>query len=350
MHPNLSAPQPRPPSQLWRRGAPNRYRPLAEAHQISRSPAQYRSCSCRATFRADMIRQRSAPSLSHAPWYFNRRDLRYSAPREPRRMPTYARQMFDLYLSKWRLIPDGEPIVTHAARLLPVLRHGEPAMLKLSLEEDERFGGAVMEWWSGHGAARVLAREEHALLLERATGSASLSDMARTGQDDEACRILCGTAARLHAPRARPLPDLTPLAQWFRELEPAARTHGGVLLHCAETAKALLRDQREIVVLHGDLHHDNVLDFGERGWLAIDPKHIIGERGFDFANIFTNPDLADPDTARSNGAGSLCKASGYCRGSREAGSASAAFSGSLPGPVCPRRGSWETVTRWRRST
>jgi streptomycin 6-kinase len=209
-------------------------------------------------------------------------------------MPLYARQMFDSYLSKWRLVPDGEPIVTHAARLLPVLRCGESAMLKLSFEEDERLGGAVMEWWSGHGAARVLAREEHALLLERATGSASLADMARTGRDDEACRILCQTAARLHVPRTRSLPDLTPLAQWFRELAPAARTHGGILLRCAETAEALLRDQREIVVLHGDLHHDNVLDFGERGWLAIDPKHIIGERGFDFANIFTNPDLADP--------------------------------------------------------
>jgi streptomycin 6-kinase len=202
--------------------------------------------------------------------------------------------MFDSYISKWRLVPDGEPIVTRAARLLPVLRHGEPAMLKLSFEEDERLGGAIMEWWSGDGAARVLAREEHALLLERATGQASLSDMARTGQDDEACRILCLTAARLHAPRARPLPDLTPLAQWFRELAPAARTHGGILSRCAETAEALLRDQREIVVLHGDLHHDNVLDFGERGWLAIDPKHIVGDRGFDFANIFTNPDLADP--------------------------------------------------------
>ena len=47
-------------------------------------------------------------------------------------------------------------------------------------------------------------------------------------------------------------------------------------------------------MLHGDLHHDNVLDFGERGWLAIDPKRLLGERGFDFANIFTNPDLADP--------------------------------------------------------
>jgi streptomycin 6-kinase len=37
-----------------------------------------------------------------------------------------------------------------------------------------------------------------------------------------------------------------------------------------------------------------VLDFGACGWLAIDPKRLAGERGFDFANIFTNPDLADP--------------------------------------------------------
>ena len=48
------------------------------------------------------------------------------------------------------------------------------------------------------------------------------------------------------------------------------------------------------VVLHGDLHHDNILDFGARGWLAIDPQGLWGERGFDFANIFTNPDLSDP--------------------------------------------------------
>ena len=47
-------------------------------------------------------------------------------------------------------------------------------------------------------------------------------------------------------------------------------------------------------VLHGDIHHDNILDFGKRGWLAIDPKRLQGERGFDYANLFCNPDLADP--------------------------------------------------------
>ncbi len=47
-------------------------------------------------------------------------------------------------------------------------------------------------------------------------------------------------------------------------------------------------------MLHGDIHHDNILDFGSRGWLAIDPNRLIGERGFDYANLFCNPDLSDP--------------------------------------------------------
>jgi streptomycin 6-kinase len=167
-------------------------------------------------------------------------------------------------------------------------------MLKLAKSEDERAGAAVLEWWDGDGASRVLARHENALLMERAEGPASLSDMARDGHDDEASRILCEVAARLHRRRDRPPPTLVPLQRWFRELAPAAATHGGLLRRCSETAEALLADPREITVLHGDLHHDNVLDFGPRGWLAIDPKHIVGERGFDFANIFTNPDLSDP--------------------------------------------------------
>src|SRR5690606_18347646 len=105
--------------------------------------------------------------------------------------------------------------------------------------------------------------------------------------------ILCAVAARLHAPRSKPLPKLIPLKQWFRELDEAAATHGGILVRCAATARQLLADPRDLCVLHGDLHHGNVLDFGARGWLAIDPKGLWGERGFDFANIFLNPDLAD---------------------------------------------------------
>jgi streptomycin 6-kinase len=202
--------------------------------------------------------------------------------------------MLDSYISRWNLIPDGEPIVTRAARLLPVLADGTRAMLKVATEPEERQGGALMVWWDGDGAARVLAHAGDALLLERAEGRLSLAEMAHRGCDDQACRILCAAAARLHAPRAKPVPELIPLAQRFEELEPAAAAHGGILVRCAQTARVLLGDPREVCVLHGDMHHGNVLDFGARGWLAIDPKGLAGERGFDFANIFTNPDVEDP--------------------------------------------------------
>lgn len=196
------------------------------------------------------------------------------------------------WLSRWRLDPDGPAFTTHHAHLMPVRQAGRPAMLKLTAQPDEIRGAAVMEWWAGHGAAPVLARKGGALLLARAEGGRSLSDMARGDQDDRACQIICKTARALHLARPGP-PDLVPLTVWFRALEQAAG-QGDLLATAWKTASALLATPQDPVVLHGDLHHDNILDFGQDGWLAIDPQGLWGERGFDFANIFTNPDLSDP--------------------------------------------------------
>ena len=41
--------------------------------------------------------------------------------------------------------------------------------------------------------------------------------------------------------------------------------------------------------LHGDLHHGNILSSDGRGWLAIDPKGLLGEPAYDLANVFLNP-------------------------------------------------------------
>jgi streptomycin 6-kinase len=203
--------------------------------------------------------------------------------------------MFTEYIVKWDLKQDGEPIRTHSSRLLPVRHHGVPAMLKVAQEPEEKFGARLMVWWDGEGAARVLAHDADALLLERAQSSHALADMARTGNsdaDDRAIDILCATAARLHRPRNKPLPDLIGLPRWFESLWPAAQNHGSWLQDSAAVARALLAAPQNPVVLHGDIHHGNVLDFGPRGWLAIDPKGLYGERGFDYANIFCNPDEA----------------------------------------------------------
>jgi streptomycin 6-kinase len=85
-----------------------------------------------------------------------------------------------------------------------------------------------------------------------------------------------------------------PLTTWFAPLAPTAQAHGGILVQAATAAARLLTSQRESVPLHGDLHHENVLDFGGRGWLAIDPKRVIGERTFEYTILFFDPDLGLP--------------------------------------------------------
>ncbi|MDQ2654876.1 MAG: fructosamine kinase family protein [Chloroflexota bacterium] len=196
------------------------------------------------------------------------------------------------WLARWQLIPDGAPFSTHTSVLLPVLIGDQPAMLKVATAEEEERGAAVLAWWAGEGAARVLALEGEALLMERATGPGSLVRMAASGDDDAATRILCATAARLHQPRPDPPASAAPLETRFAALARAAAGEGGTLARAQAAATHLLGTPREPTVLHGDLHHGNVLDFGARGWLAIDPKGVYGERGYEFANIFCNPDTA----------------------------------------------------------
>ncbi|MBS0410403.1 MAG: hypothetical protein JSR86_10855 [Proteobacteria bacterium] len=198
--------------------------------------------------------------------------------------------MFAPWMARWGLAADGDPIVTPSSRLLPVRRAGEAAMLKAAMHPEEIAGHALMGWWGGQGAACLLAAEGDAVLLERLTGTRSLEAMARDGRDLEAMDILCDAAAALHAPRPAPPPStLVPLARWFRALAPSAERRGGVLAKADAVSRTLLADQREVRPLHGDIHHGNVLDGGPRGWLAIDPKGLMGDRGYDYANMICNP-------------------------------------------------------------
>ncbi|MBA3536163.1 MAG: hypothetical protein H0T84_06080 [Tatlockia sp.] len=196
--------------------------------------------------------------------------------------------MFDAYLSRWQLQRDGEVISTHSSQLLPVRYQNISAMLKIATSDEERWGASLMVWWNGDGAAPVLLHEGDALLMERALGTVSLIEMAESGHDDQASRIICSVVKKLHAHKDNP-PKLLPLTLWFKSLETAASQLGGFFSQALALANELLSEPQDLVVLHGDIHHGNILDFGSRGWLAIDPKHLIGERSFDYANLFSNP-------------------------------------------------------------
>jgi streptomycin 6-kinase len=191
----------------------------------------------------------------------------------------------------WQLLDDGEVFKTHSSLLQPVIYRGIKAMLKIPIAAEESRGSHLMVCWDGNGAAKVLHHDGNALLMERAVGTRSLKQMVIDGDEDEANRIICGVVAKLHATKCEAVKELIPLPVWFHALKPAANRYGGILVECNTIANLLLNDPVETVVLHGDIHYENILDSGTRGWVAIDPKALLGERGFDFANIFCNPDF-----------------------------------------------------------
>jgi streptomycin 6-kinase len=197
---------------------------------------------------------------------------------------------FDRYLDCWGLEPDGVESETQTSWLLPVRSRGDAAILKrLKPGSDERNAAAFLRYLAGHGAVRLIAEDGDSLLMERAGGPRSLMTMARSGEDLAAAEALAETVAKLHAPRdALPPRGLIPLRAWFSSLF-SRQAERPLLGRCAAVARALLGSERDVVPLHGDLHHDNVLDGGKRGWLAIDPKGLIGERSYEIANLLGNP-------------------------------------------------------------
>jgi streptomycin 6-kinase len=198
--------------------------------------------------------------------------------------------ILEKFLRLWEVTPEGVEIETRSSWLLPVRYGGNPAMLKvLKPSSDEHQAAALLRYFDGHGAVRLYHAQDNALLLERTSGSRSLMAMAVNGGDRQAAEILAETVRKLHAPREGRIPDgLTPLRQWFSSLYERAAM-APILGRCSSVACDLIATEKDIVPLHGDLHHDNVLDGGARGWLAIDPKALIGERAYEIANLLGNP-------------------------------------------------------------
>ena len=192
--------------------------------------------------------------------------------------------------SRWNLADDGEIFKSHSSLLQPVLYDGKQAMVKIPFSAEERRGCLLMVWYNGNGAAQVWEHDETAILMERATGPLSLREMVLNGNEDEASRIICGVTAKLHTVSCAHSDMLVPLTEWFKPLKLAADIHGGILIKCTQVAEGLLSDPIDEVILHGDIHHENILHSAAGRWIAIDPKGLVGERVFDIANVFCNPD------------------------------------------------------------
>ena len=199
------------------------------------------------------------------------------------------------YARMWGLRPLGRLTPDRpTSQIHKVVFEGRPAVLKLLTPlgaEDERHGATALACWAGAGAARLYRSDAGAHLLEFIDGGDCVA-LVRAGRDAEASARLGAAMARLHAAYPGPAPGgLTPLDARFSELFTAAERPGAepILARGADMARALLDAPLNTTLLHGDLHHENLLCSSERGWLAIDPKGLIGETTYDGAMAVLNP-------------------------------------------------------------
>lgn len=199
------------------------------------------------------------------------------------------------YLAAWQL---GDPQLlaqTRTSRVYTVTCDASTAVLKLlaTHEREEQRGALALRHFDGRGAVRLLRADDGAQLLEYAAGDELVALVAR-GDDAHATRIIAQVLAQLHSPPADAAPaSLVPLDRWFHALfarAEADRQAGvpSIYVRGAAVAERLLATAREVCVLHGDIHHYNIRQ-SPRGWLAFDPKGLLGERTYDCANALCNP-------------------------------------------------------------
>ena len=221
------------------------------------------------------------------------------------RLPT----LVDGLARRWSLESLEAPFEPSYNYVISARRHGEPVVLKLGVRREElRSEVAALQLYDGDGVVHVLEADlDHgALLLERLLPGKPLAALAL--EDDATATAIAGGVIarwRRHAPTGHAFPTV---ADWGRGFERIRKRFDGGTgpLPAGLTARAeslfaeLLASSGPPVVLHGDLHHGNILSATRAPWLAIDPKGVVGEAEYEAGALLANPSpeiAADPAVA-----------------------------------------------------
>ena len=191
----------------------------------------------------------------------------------------------------------GEPFPgANVSYVVPAIRGDERMVLKIQWPHEECVHEAdALRIWDGDGAVRLLAHDadRHALLLERCSPGTCLAQSE--GADPLA--VLIDLLPRLWKPVGPPFRPLSAeAADW------ASRLHAGweaagrrCERRLVDAAGAFLADlsssQGGQVLVHQDLHGENILAAEREPWLVIDPKPLAGEREFALAPIIRSFEL-----------------------------------------------------------
>jgi streptomycin 6-kinase len=203
------------------------------------------------------------------------------------RLPRLLREI----LAEWDLTVSGPLLNGYCALVVPVTGPEGPAMLKIGFPDDESEHEALgLQQWGGNGAVRLLRADPHrrALLLERLR----LDDLTSVPAL-EACAVVAGLYARLHVAAPARLRSLTTyIERWTEQLSRLPReapVPHRLVQQAVALGRDLVADPASVgVLIHCDLHYENVLAAEREPWLAIDPKPVSGDPHYEPAPMLWN--------------------------------------------------------------
>lgn len=198
--------------------------------------------------------------------------------------------------SRWDLTLE-RPYPLSFNYVAPARRKGTERVVLKACAPGGEFVAQVraLQVYAGRGSVRLLESDSatNVMLLEYLDPGSMLIDNGSDGEQTviaaQVMRVLWQSPPAVHG--------FGHITDWFRNgfAELRASFGGGtgpfppLLVESAERLfPTLLRTAGPDVVLHGDLHHYNILS-SQRGWLAIDPKGILGEPAFEVAPFMHNP-------------------------------------------------------------
>jgi len=197
-----------------------------------------------------------------------------------------------LYIKKWNL-SESKLIAETATSSLYAVEREEPLVLKIFTEmgaKDELNGGAALRAWAGNGAVHLKDSDEGAVLIERLYGP-NLYALSESGHENEATKIFSEIIKKIHSVKTQDLKDIPSLETLFSSLkyyqEYGYSRH--LFKKALEVSEQLLASQTKTVLLHGDLHHENVMKRKGGEYVCFDPKAFLGDPAYEIATILKNP-------------------------------------------------------------
>ncbi len=172
----------------------------------------------------------------------------------------------------------------------PVVQNGSELVLKVQWPHDECLHEAdALQVWNGSGAIKLIAHDSrrHALLLERCRPGDTLA----ASRNADPIEVLTALLPKLWKPASKPFKHLANEARgWSDELSASwdtakVRCDRRLIDTASDFIDMLADTQGEQVLVHQDLHGDNILSAQREPWLAIDPKPLLAEREFSLAPI-----------------------------------------------------------------